>query len=101
MSSNLKSLPEGLKNSKCDKGKLVARPPMSYFPPVDLHEKQKPEQIKVKMPDGTNFQMATFQYGNNKEYLVRVIAVFHVIEKKVWNRMSGLHFMHWLKLEGK
>jgi hypothetical protein len=82
MSSNLKSLPEGLKNTECKKGKLVARPPISYVPPVDLHEKWEPKQIKVKMHDGTNFQMAAFGYGNNEEYLVHVIAVLQIIEQK-------------------
>ncbi len=34
------------------------------------------------MPDRTNFQMAAFRYGNNKEYLVQVITVLHIIEQK-------------------
>ncbi len=33
MSSNLKSLPEGLKKPKCKKGKLIAQPPILYVPP--------------------------------------------------------------------
>jgi hypothetical protein len=61
---------------------LVTQPPILYVPPVDLHEKREPEQIKVKMPDGTNFQMAAFGNGNNEEYLVHVIAVLGVIEQK-------------------
>ena len=101
MSSNLKSPPEGLKNSECKKGKLVARPPISYVPPVDLHKKQEPEQIKVKMLDGTNFQMAAFGYGANKEYLVHIIAILCVIEKKGWNRLLGRLFKLWMKLDGK
>jgi hypothetical protein len=55
MSSNLKSPPEGLKNAECKKGKLITQLPILYVPPLDLHEKQETEQIKVKMPDGTNF----------------------------------------------
>jgi hypothetical protein len=82
MNSNLKSLPEGLKNAKCKKGKLIARPPIPYVPPSDLHKKQETEQIKVKMSDRTNFQMAAFGYRNNKEYLVHVIAVLRIIEQK-------------------
>jgi hypothetical protein len=82
MSSNLKSPPKGLKNSKCKKGKLIAQPPIPYFPPVDQHKKREPEQIKVKLPDETYFQMAAFENGNNKEYLVHVIAILHVIEQK-------------------
>jgi hypothetical protein len=49
---------------------------------MDLLKKREPEQNKVKMPDGTNFQMAAFGYRNNEEYLVHVIAVLHVMEQK-------------------
>jgi hypothetical protein len=86
MSSNLKSPLEGLKNAKCKKGKLIARPPIPYVPPSDLHEKQETEQIKVKMPDGTNFKMAAFGYGNNKKYLVHIISSYASSSKKGWNR---------------
>jgi hypothetical protein len=65
MSSSLKSPPEGLKASKCEKGKLGARPPIPYAPPTNLIKKQEGEQIKVKMPDGTNFSMAAFTSGTN------------------------------------
>jgi hypothetical protein len=81
MSSNLKSPLEGLKNAECKKGKLIARPPIPHVPPLDLHKMQGTEKIKVKMPDGTNFQMATFGYRNNKEYLVHIIAVLCIIEQ--------------------
>ncbi len=50
-----------------------------FQPQVDLHKKWEPEQIKVKLPDGTNFQMAAFGNGNNKEYLVHVIAALRII----------------------
>jgi hypothetical protein len=82
MKSNLKSLPEGLKNAKCKKGKLFARPPIPYVPPLDLHKKQETQQIRVKIPEGTNFQMAAFGNGMNKEYLVHIIAVLCIIEQK-------------------
>jgi hypothetical protein len=82
MSSNLKSPPKGLMNSECKKGKLVAQPPILYVPPTNLHKRQETELIKVKMPDGTNFQMAAFAYGNNEEYIVDLIAVLCIIEQK-------------------
>jgi hypothetical protein len=83
MSSSLKSPPEGLKNSKCKKGTPPVRPPILYVPPTDLHEKKREtEQIKVELPDGTKFQMPTFSSGNNKEYLVHIIAVLQLIEQK-------------------
>jgi hypothetical protein len=82
MSTNLKSPPEGLKNVECKKGTLLVRPPILYVPLTDLHEKQETEQIKVELLDGTKFQMPTYSSGNNKEYLVHVITVLHLIEQK-------------------
>ncbi len=61
---------------------MIARPPIPYVPPLDLHKKQETEQIKVKMSDRTNFQMAIFGYGNKEEYLVHVIVVLRIIEQK-------------------
>jgi hypothetical protein len=75
MSSSLKSPPEGLKASECKKGKSVAQPPIPYVPPTNLSKKQDSEQIKVKMPDGTNFGMVAFMYGSKEDYLVHVIAI--------------------------
>jgi hypothetical protein len=49
---------------------------------LDLIKKQETEQIKAKMPDGTNFGMAAFMYGTNKDYLLHVITVQCIIEKK-------------------
>jgi hypothetical protein len=65
MSTNLKSLPEGLKNVECKKGTPLVRPPIPYVPPTDLLEKQETEQIKVELPDRTKFQMST--YGSGKK----------------------------------
>jgi hypothetical protein len=82
MSSNLKSSPEGLKNAECEKGTSPVRPPIPYVPPTDLLKKRETKQIKVELPDGTKFQMPTYGSGNNKEYLVHVIAVLHLVEQK-------------------
>jgi hypothetical protein len=82
MSSNLKSPPEGLKNAKCEKGTPPVRSPIPYVPPTDLHEKRETEQIKVKLPNGTKFQMPTYDSGNNEEYLVHVIAILRLVEQK-------------------
>ncbi len=96
MSYNFKSLPEGLTKSKCKKRKLVAQPPILYVPSLDLHERQETKQIKVKMPDGTNFQMAAFGYGNNKEYLIHVIAILCIIEQKeMESDREGLSSFGW------
>ncbi len=82
MSLNLKSLLKGLKNAKCEKGTPPVRPPIPYVPPTDLLEKWETEQIKVELPDGTKFQMLTYDSGNNKEYLVNVIAVLRLVKQK-------------------
>ncbi len=82
MSTNLKSSPEGLRNTKCKKGTPPVRLPIPYVPPPNLHEKRETEQIKVKLPDGTKFQMPAYGIGNNKEYLVHVIAVLHLVKQK-------------------
>jgi hypothetical protein len=82
MSSSLKSPPEGLKNAKFEKGTALVRQPIWYVPPTDLHEKQETEHIKVKLPDGTKFQMPTYGSGNNKKYLVHVILVLRLVEQK-------------------
>ncbi len=82
MSTNLKSPPEGLQNAECKKGTPPVRPPIPYIPPADLHEKRETKQIKVKLPDGTKFQMPTYGTGNNEEYLVHVIAILRLVEQK-------------------
>jgi hypothetical protein len=82
MSLNLKSPPEGLKNAECEKGTPPVRPPIPYVPLTDLLKKQETKQIKVEFPDGTKFQMPTYGSGNNKEYLVHVIANFRLAEQK-------------------
>jgi hypothetical protein len=70
------------KNAECEKGTPPVRLPIPYVPPTDLLEKQETEQIKDELPDGTKFQMPTFGFGKNKEYLVPVIAVLHLVEQK-------------------
>jgi hypothetical protein len=82
MSSNLKAPPEGLEPSKCKKGKSVTQPLILYVLPLDLIKKWETEQIKVKMPNGTNFRMAAFVYRTNKDYLIHVIAILRIIKKK-------------------
>ncbi len=55
---------------------------LTSFPPSDLIKKQETELIKIKIPDGPNFQMAAFVYETNEDYLVHIIAVLHIIEQK-------------------
>ena len=57
-------------------------PPILYIPLINLHKKRDTKKFKVKLPDGTNFQMSTFGQGKNEEYLIRVIAIKHLLEQK-------------------
>jgi hypothetical protein len=82
MSTNLKSLPEGLQNAKCKKGTTPIRPPILYVSLSDLHKKRKTKQIKVELPNRTKFQMPTYGTGNNEKYLVHVIAILHLVKQK-------------------
>jgi hypothetical protein len=82
MSTNLKSLLEGLRNTEWEKGTPPGRPPILYVSLPDLHKKQEMEQIKVELPNGTKFQMSTYGTRNNKEYLVHVIAIMRLIKQK-------------------
>jgi hypothetical protein len=47
-----------------------------------IFTKRETEKINAELPDGTKFQMFTYGIGKNKEYLVHVIAVMHLIEQK-------------------
>ena len=75
MSANAKNLPEGLKDSECERGNIVNRPPISYVQPVDPNKKQEKTEIKVKLPDGTNYQMVPFQAETNEDHITHVIAM--------------------------
>jgi hypothetical protein len=76
-------VPEGLKDSECEKGNLGARPPIPYVPPTDpLQAKENSDSIKLKLPDGTVISMTIFAKGNPEEYLQHVIAVLRLINQK-------------------
>ncbi len=61
---------------------MTVWPPFLYVPPINLHEKRDTKLIKVKLPNGPNFQMPTFSQGNKKEYLVHIIVVKCLLEQK-------------------
>jgi hypothetical protein len=65
MSTTLKT-PEELKDSKCKKGQLSSWPPISYVPLTDLiTTKETPDNLKMKLLNGTVFNMSIFSQGNN------------------------------------
>ncbi len=75
--------PKGLKDSKCKKGQLSSWPPIPYIQPMDLiTTKKAPESLKIKLPDGTVFNMSIYSQGITKEYLAHAIAVLRFIRKK-------------------
>jgi hypothetical protein len=75
MRTTLKS-PDGLTDSECEKGQMSNRPPVPYVPPTDLiTTKEEPQSLKIKLPDGSIFNMSIYSCGNTKEYLARIVAV--------------------------
>jgi hypothetical protein len=82
MSTSLKS-PDGLKDAECEKGQLSHRPPIPYVPVVDIiTPKEEPQVFKIKLPDTFHLSMPIYSRGNNKEYLVNIVAVLQVIEQR-------------------
>ncbi len=82
MSTSLKS-PNELKDAECKKGQLSHQPPIPYVPVVDVvTPKEDPQLYKVKLPDASHLSIPIYSRGNNKEYLVHVVAVLCIIEQK-------------------
>jgi hypothetical protein len=82
LSANVKSPPEGLKDLECKQGNIINRPPIPYVEPADLNKKQEMTKIKVKLPDGINYQMAPFQAGNNEDYVSHILVMRCLLEQK-------------------
>ncbi len=82
MSGNTNSPVEGLKDLECERGAIANRPPIPYVAPVDPYGKQGKTEIKVKLPDGTNYQMAPFHAGSNEEYVNHINAMIQLIQQK-------------------
>ncbi len=60
MSTILKS-PKGLKDMECKKGQLSCQLPIPYVPWLDqVTIKESLESLKIKLPDGTVFNMSIF-----------------------------------------
>ncbi len=77
------SLRIGLKDAECKKGQLSHRPPIPYVPVVDIiTPKEEPQIFKIKFPDTSHLSMPIYSHGNNKEYLVHIVAVLRVIDQK-------------------
>jgi hypothetical protein len=82
MSASAKSPAEGLKDSECKRGAIANRPPIPYVAPVDPYEKQEKAKIKVKLPDGTNYQMVPSRAGSNEDYVNHIISMIRLIQQK-------------------
>jgi hypothetical protein len=82
MSTSFKS-PNGLKDAECKKGQLSHRPPIRYVPVEDvLTPKEEPQFFKVKLPDASHLSIPIYSQGNKEKYLVHIVAVLCIIEKK-------------------
>jgi hypothetical protein len=52
-------------------------------PVIDIVTPKEECQIfKIKLPDATHLSMPIYSHGNNKEYLVHIVAVLRVIDQK-------------------
>jgi hypothetical protein len=71
MSGNAKSPAGGLKDLECKREPLPIGPRSHTWP-----------KIKVKLPDGTNYQMVLFREGSNKDYVNHIIAMIRLIQQK-------------------
>jgi hypothetical protein len=57
-----------------------------HAPPTDLvTTKEISDNLKIKLPNGTIFNMSIFSQGSTKEYLANVVAVLHLINQKGLN----------------
>jgi hypothetical protein len=76
-------MPEGLKDSECEKGHLGNCPPVPYIAPTDLlQKKDSSETLKIKLANGSVFIMSIFPKGSPKDYLQHIIAVLCLIDQK-------------------
>jgi hypothetical protein len=82
MIGNAKSPVEGLKDLECKRGAIANRPPITYEAPVDPYEKQEKTKIKVKLLDGTYYQITPFRAGSNKDYVNHINAMILLIQQK-------------------
>ncbi len=72
-----------MKDAECEKGQLSHQPPIPYVPVVDVvTPKKEPQLYKVKLPNASHLSIPIYSRGNNEEYLVHVVAVLHIIERK-------------------
>ena len=54
----------------------------SHMWPLWIYEKQEKTKIKVKLPDGANYQMVPFRAGSNEDYVNHVIAMIRLVQQK-------------------
>ncbi len=80
MNTILKS-PKGLKDLECKRGQLSNLPPIPY----DRDHQGIPRKPKIKLPDGTIFNMSIFSQGITEEYLAHVVTVLCLINQKGLN----------------
>ncbi len=50
-----------------------------------LKDQEAPECLRIKLPDGTIFNMSIFSQGNTNEYLVHVVAILCAMNQKGLN----------------
>ena len=64
------------------KRSIVNSPPIPYVQSVDPNDKQEKTKIKIKLPDGTIYQMVPFRAGTNEDYVFHIIVMKQLLEQK-------------------
>ncbi len=73
----------GSRTWNANRGNIANRPPIPYVAPVDpYYGKREMTKIKVKLPDGTNYQMVPFRVGINEDYVNHIITLMQLIQQK-------------------
>ena len=86
--SNAKSVPDGLKQSECERN-INYRPPIPYIPEKDTVSEalnEKVSIIKVKIADGMEQHLSMWTCGTPEEFLNHVMRVKHMLVNKGWSR---------------
>jgi hypothetical protein len=68
---------------------------------VDPYEKAEKTKIKTRLADGTNYQMAPFRSGTNKDYVSHLIAMIRLVEQLDLEKSVEAAFEAVKKLEDK
>jgi hypothetical protein len=77
--STMKSIPEGLKHQKCERGGRI-KPPIAYIPEKEIIESQDCT-LKIKVSDNMHLTITVFHQGTPEQFLSHVQMVLETIHQ--------------------